>query len=102
MTDTITKQEPKLSVRKPGVWRNKWTRAPGFDHVLDENDDGDQCTPLGDGSWLGGGRHLSESDAVARAMEDMEFNERNAQAVGLTGGIYAYLGPVFFPEGDDA
>lgn len=80
MTDTITKQEPKLSVRKPGHWRNKAWAELWDDYSTGEG--------WGDNKFVS--KELAE-EAWFKAL-------RSGYILPTT----IYLGPVFFPEGESA
>lgn len=94
MTDTITKREPKLSVVKRGYWRNRWTSLSG-DPLECTHPDQKMCTALGDKTWLGHGRHVSAELAEQVALGPLRNPRWKMRGL-------RYLGPVFFPEGDDA
>jgi hypothetical protein len=84
---TLTKRTPRLSVRKPGYWRNRyfslvggWTREDG---TTDE--EADCLAPM---------RLVSREVAEEYAARNMREYERDNP------GEVLYLGPVFFPEED--
>lgn len=88
MTDTITKQEPKLSVRKPGVWRNKWEIPAGSAGIDSKTGE----------IVRGPTTHISaEQFLTAEMAEQRAINYARRHFTPKK-----YLGPVFFPEGDDA
>lgn len=96
MTDTITKQEPKLSVRKPGHWRNKW-RSPIAKKVMAERISGDPDDALvDDDTIIETERHPSEEAARTDALEQLAKYGDRADFWRLQ-----YLGPQLFPEGDE-
>ena len=91
MADTITKQEPKLSVRKPGHWCNRFA-ANGCPV--------NGSLTLSDGKpyeWLTAREYPSCELAEAYGTFVIEKNPDAVRKGGLR-----YLGPVFFPEGEDA
>lgn len=89
MADTITKQEPKLSVRKPGVWRNRWVSSERtFSYSLQR-----EIAPCEE--YLSAHQYSSAANAEAEGERDL----RRYREINPT---LEYLGPVFFPAGDDA
>lgn len=90
MSDTITKKEPKLSVRKPGVWRNRWLVLSA--RILGWHP-GATTIPMqwiGGDEWLSGCEWPSAEIAEQKALEDI--------AAGIPEPEDKYLGPVFFPK----
>ena len=78
MNNTLTKQQPKLSVRKPGHWRNKWE---DYGKVF-----------FGYGYWS------SAEIAEQKATEYIERLKRMRRSPDL---VARYLGAFFFPEEGD-
>lgn len=92
MTKTITKQEPKLSVRKPGHWSNRYWR--NLDKTLPNKPDKD---------WKGN-EYVCHSKWPSKEIAEQKGQEweKECRARGILVSAARYLGPVFFPEGDDA
>lgn len=85
MTHTKTKQQPKLSVIRKGVWRTRWLVHKDIAHT-----DGCQ-TPRGEHFW---GRHPSKEVADEVANKWLQASRK----IGSPMQHITYLGPVFFPE----
>ncbi len=87
MGEAKTKAAPKLSVKKPGYWRNKWfmtgqcarPRSPKTIFTSDK-------TYIGSNVWP------TAEIAEAKALEDLARREKFRRATNI------YLGPVFFPD----
>lgn len=84
MMDTLTKQEPKLSVRKPGYWQNKFHSER--DAVFGNG------TVNKAGEWFSPNEWPSRDVAETRALQHMEEFAGWIKQAGII-----YLGPVFFP-----
>lgn len=83
MTDTKTKQQPKLSVIRKGHWRNRWWTAQEgrtADGVIQQP-----------GEYLSSYRWATAEIAEQKAEEIMRTMPHNLN-------FQKYLGPVFFPE----
>lgn len=87
MIDTITKQEPKLSVRKPGYWRNKYFS--------------DVWIGAAPGEYIAPGKWPTAEIAEQKSVEKLSSVNPERIARWKSEWRFAYLGPVFFPEGDD-
>lgn len=84
MNNTLTKQQPKLSVRKPGHWRNKWR------------------TPAG-GSRRGEltGRLYGPNEVYFGVTEYISAEMAEQAYLRACPTVATWLGPVFFPEEGD-
>ena len=98
MSDVKTKQKAEPTIASPGVWRNHWRRSEDLQHIPALNDHEAMITPLPDGSWYGAGFWETREAAEARAAKDLEWNAGEVARCNLSGSLYEYLGPVFFPD----
>jgi hypothetical protein len=85
MSDTETKSVPKLSVKPPGYWRNKFHSEK--DAVFGDG----TVNPAGE--WFAVMRWPSRDVAETRAQQHMAEYAGWTAATGIT-----YLGAVHFPE----
>jgi hypothetical protein len=89
VTDTLTKQEPKLSVRKPGHWRNKYWLHPSVPRDALQDD---SYIILPNDELYIGRRYPSRELAEEHAFK----NIREAVSEGIEHMI-RFVCPVFFP-----
>lgn len=87
MSDTKTRAEKKLSVIKPGHWRNSWfitgqCARPRSPKIIFSSDK----TYIGVGEWP------TAEIAEAKALEDIARRQKSGAPTNL------YLGPVYFPD----